>query len=110
MKNKDFSPVSYRFFQFVDEMLHYTGIGYGSKRARRFCIWANQKKENKMDLKTYTDLVMETGKLQEQVRVIKEKHTNNEFNGAFDVMLAVGEIDRINRRLEEILAQLKTLL
>ena len=40
--HKDFSPVSYRFFQFIDELLHYTGIGYGTKWARRFCNWSNR--------------------------------------------------------------------
>jgi len=41
--NKDFSPVAHRFFQFVDELLHYTGIGYGTSWARKFCLWANRE-------------------------------------------------------------------
>lgn len=41
VKNKSFKPVAYRFFQFVDELMHYTGIGYGTNWARRFCYWAN---------------------------------------------------------------------
>jgi hypothetical protein len=49
---KDFSPVSYRFFQFVDEFFHYVGIGSrGEMWARRFCLWANRetKDEDKME-------------------------------------------------------------
>jgi len=42
VKNKSFKPVAYRFFQFVDELMHYTGIGYGTNWARRFCCWANR--------------------------------------------------------------------
>jgi hypothetical protein len=45
---KDFSPVSYRFFQFVDELFHYVGIGsHGAKWARKFCLWANRGNEEK---------------------------------------------------------------
>ena len=43
MKNKDAGPVIYRFFQFLDELLHYTGIGKGTAWARKFCLWANRK-------------------------------------------------------------------
>jgi len=41
--NGDFKPVAYRFCQFVDEFMHYFGIGYGTKWARRFCYWSNRK-------------------------------------------------------------------
>lgn len=39
---KDFAPVAYRFFQFVDELFHY--IGFTGKFPRKFCLWANRKK------------------------------------------------------------------
>jgi hypothetical protein len=42
---KYFQPVSYRFFQFVDELFHYVGIGYGTAWARKFCLWANREEE-----------------------------------------------------------------
>jgi len=40
---KDFKPVTYRFFQFVDELMHYTRIGYGTIWGRKFCLWANRQ-------------------------------------------------------------------
>jgi hypothetical protein len=40
---KDFNPVKYRFFQLIDELMHYFSIGTGTKWARRFCLWANKE-------------------------------------------------------------------
>lgn len=39
---KYFQPVAYRFFQFVDELMHYLGIGYGTAWGRKFCEWTNR--------------------------------------------------------------------
>jgi hypothetical protein len=43
MKSKKyFGPVKYRFFQFVDELFHYLGIGYGTEWGRKFCLWTQR--------------------------------------------------------------------
>jgi len=52
MSNKDFSPVQYRFYQFLDELLHYTGIGNGTSWARKFCTFCDEKSNNYQELES----------------------------------------------------------